>query len=189
MLPTGPRSSIRSPGRASPYRTVTPMPTARSDSARRRTATTGSWCLKPSTSLDAILFPHERKQWMKETRFDPPGLVDDLSGDDPLLQQWSDHVSRDFDIVVASIKSFLQKHKHGTPQLYNPLTQGLTDPDTILPIPWNGFPKRFTSPGQDSDYASAEPPTQPIGQPREQDEHLEWFAVRQQEGKIVKAQF
>ena len=64
---------------------------------------------------------------MKINRFDPPGYLTDLGSAD-LLQQWSDQVSANFDTAVASIERFMQAHNQGTPQFYNPLTHGLSDP-------------------------------------------------------------
>jgi hypothetical protein len=40
---------------------------------------------------------------MKIDRFDPPGNVDDLSADGALLDQWSDELSRDFEISTFSV--------------------------------------------------------------------------------------
>jgi hypothetical protein len=39
------------------------------------------------------------------------------------------------------------------------VTHGIAAADQIDTVPWNGFPKRFTSPVSDPDYDAAEGPT------------------------------
>jgi hypothetical protein len=126
---------------------------------------------------------------MKITRFDPPGNIDDLAGDAALLDQWSNELSRDFEIAAFSVSRFLANHAGGTSQFYNPVTHGISDTDQVDTVPWNGFPKRFTSPVSDPDYEAAEGANLPVGQNRPQDEYLEWHSVRDDSGKIVSVHF
>lgn len=126
---------------------------------------------------------------MKIDHFDPPGNIDDLDGDSPLLQQWSNELSRDFQIATFSVSRFLSTHAGGTSQFYNPVTHGIAEADRIDSVPWNGFPKQFTSPLADPDYAAAEGDHLPIGQFRSQDEYLEWHVVRDANRKIVSVHF
>jgi hypothetical protein len=125
---------------------------------------------------------------MKMNRFDPPGQIDDLAGDQASLQAWSGQVGGYFDTGVARVAQFISP---GTPQIYNPVTHGITDPDTVAPITWNGFPRRFISQqaGQPPDFASAEPTPLPAGNFRPQDEYLEWHVTRNAAGRIVSVQF
>jgi hypothetical protein len=132
---------------------------------------------------------------MKIARFSPPANVDDF-GSAALLQQYSDHISADFDRSIAAIAAVLAKNHAGAAQIYNPVTDGLTDPDTLADITWNGFPRKFlaTQPGQKTNYAAAEPDPQhlPTSQGirfRPQDEYLEWFVHRAANNKIVRVDF
>jgi hypothetical protein len=72
---------------------------------------------------------------MKIDRFDPPGNIDDLGGDSALLQQWSDELSRDFEISAFSVSRFLSTHAGGMSQFYNPVTHGIVDTDQIDAVP------------------------------------------------------
>jgi hypothetical protein len=98
-----------------------------------------------------------------------------------------------FNSTVASVKAFLQSRGGGTCQFYNPVTDGLAGPDLPLSdgdIPWNGFPKKFSStgPGHPPRFADAERIPQP-GAAREQDEYLEWHVNRNDQNKIVSVHF
>ncbi|PWT84508.1 MAG: hypothetical protein C5B56_15470, partial [Proteobacteria bacterium] len=128
----------------------------------------------------------------KYSRFDPPGNNTDFSGNATLAGQWNDQMTSVFDISIASVNAYLQKHGGGVCQLYNPVSNGR--PDSDLPaattdIPWNGFPKRHGSPGpgKSPDYAGAEAPIH-AGTNRDQDEYLEWF-VNKKNGKITSVHF
>ncbi len=132
---------------------------------------------------------------MKISQFNPPAKVDDF-GDPNLLKSYSDHISGEFDRSIAAVDALLTKYHAGQSQLYNPLTNGRTDPDTEKEIAWNGFPRVFGSPGpgQDPNYAGAEPdpanlPTDQGLRYRPQDEYLEWFTHRDANGKIVRVDF
>jgi hypothetical protein len=132
---------------------------------------------------------------MKISKFNPPALVDDF-GSATLLDQYSKHVSGLFDRSIGDIAAFLEANQAGRPQFYNPLSHGLTDVDTTVLIPWNGFPRQFASqgPGQAPNYVAAEPsPAQLPGSGgvhfRPQDEYLEWFVHRDANGKIIKVDF
>jgi hypothetical protein len=129
---------------------------------------------------------------MKIDRFDPPGNNDDFGSDAALKKKWSDTMSRNFDTGVSSVTAFLASHGGGTCQFYNPVTHGRSDPDLPLSageISWNGFPKRFLSPGPGvpTDFKGAERPIA-AGENREQDEYLEWHVTRRS-NKIVSVQF
>jgi hypothetical protein len=96
------------------------------------------------------------------------------------------------DVGAASVQAYLNQHGGGTSQFYNPLTHPVNAPDLPLArgdIPWNGFPKRHSSPGpgQPTQYAQAEAPIQ-AGDNRDQDEYLEWF-VNKRDGKIISVHF
>src|SRR5437763_10310075 len=78
---------------------------------------------------------------MKLDHFDPPGNNPDFGADAALRGVWSEWMSHEFDVGVASVQAYLNKHGGGTCQFYNPVTHPLTAPD--LPasagdIPWNG---------------------------------------------------
>src|SRR4051794_6910680 len=125
---------------------------------------------------------------MKVDHFDPPGNNEDFGGDANLRHEWTKWMSHEFDVGAASVQAYLNQHAGGICQFYNPLTHPLDAPDLPLAtgdIPWNGFPKRHSSPGpgQPTRYADAEAPIQP-GENRDQDEYLEWF-VNKQASKIV----
>lgn len=131
---------------------------------------------------------------MKIGRFSPPANVDDF-GTPALLRAYSDHISAEFDRVIASLARELSGTS-GTPQFYNPVTHGITDPDTAAEITWDGFPRRFMPqhPGSKPNYQGAEPdpahlPTSDGTRFRPQDEYLEWFAHRDASGKIVRVDF
>jgi hypothetical protein len=125
---------------------------------------------------------------MNINQFDPPGTIDDLEGNAALAQAWSAELSGFFDGAVALLDAFFAENAGGTPQFYNPVTNGIVATDTLLPITWNGFPKRFKK-HITTDYAGAEQKDPAVGQFREQDEYLEWFAVRDAHGKIKSVQF
>src|ERR1700730_2826114 len=114
---------------------------------------------------------------MNIIHFDPPGMIDDLEGNPALVQAWSAELSGFFDGAVGLLEAFFAANAGGTPQFYNPVTTGIVATDTLLPITWNGFPKRFQR-HITTDYAAAEHKDPTAGQFREQDEYLEWFAVR-----------
>src|SRR6266478_5479610 len=113
---------------------------------------------------------------MKINQFDPPGQIGDFEGNATLAQAWSDGLSGFFDGAVSLLSGFLAANAGGTPQFYNPVTNGIVATDTLLPITWNGFPKRFKK-NITTDYAAAEQKDPAAGRFREQDEYLEWFAV------------
>lgn len=130
---------------------------------------------------------------MKIARFDPPGRVGDFGKDDGLKDAYSGFLSGHFDTGVASVTSFLANHGGGTCQFYNPVTNGQSGSDLPLSagdISWNGFPKRFLSPGpgQPIRFADAEPPPE-VGQRRPQDEYLEWFVHRDENQRITRVDF
>jgi len=130
---------------------------------------------------------------MKYPQFSAPALVDDF-GDAALLKKYSDHINADFDQSIGAVQSILTSHHAGPCQFYNPVTHGLTDPDTRQTISWNGFPRVFgpRHPGEGPDYAGAEPatlPTQDGIRFRPQDEYLEWFVHRDANKKIIKVEF
>lgn len=127
---------------------------------------------------------------MKITKFDPPGNNGDFAGNPALAEKWSSHMSGYFDEGVQSVRQKLAAG--GTPQFYNPVTNGSTAPDVAGAagvITWNGFPRKFlsTGPGVPTDFAGAEP-TPNVGRVRPQDEYLEWF-VKKAAGKITSVQF
>ncbi|WP_338927557.1 hypothetical protein IHE33_15730 (plasmid) [Mycetohabitans endofungorum] len=130
---------------------------------------------------------------MKISHFNPPANQDDFGSPD-LLKKYSDHVSRNFNRSIAEIKAFLSRHHAGKPQFYNPLENGNSADDTLVMIPWNGFPRRFLNAAASgkTDYVSAEPDqlVQSNGkQFRQQDEYLEWFVHRDDQGKIIRVDF
>jgi hypothetical protein len=130
---------------------------------------------------------------MKIARFDPPGNVGDLGNDEGLKGEYSKFMSGRFDVGVASVTRFLANEGGGTCQFYNPLTNGRSEPDLAASagdIPWNGFPKRFLSPGpgQPTRFADAEPPPA-AGRFRPQDEYLEWFVHRNGDQRITRVDF
>jgi hypothetical protein len=125
---------------------------------------------------------------MNIIHFDPPGMIDDLEGNPALVQAWSAELSGFFDGAVGLLEAFFAANAGGTPQFYNPVTTGIVATDTLLPITWNGFPKRFKR-HITTDYAAAEQKDPTAGKFREQDEYLEWFAVRDAHGKIKRVQF
>ena len=86
---------------------------------------------------------------MKLQRFSPPALVDDF-GSPALLKEYSDHIADDFNRSIAAAQAVLAKHQAGQCQFYNPVTHGITDPDTLAAIVWNGFCQRSnqTDPGR-----------------------------------------
>lgn len=129
---------------------------------------------------------------MKVDHFDPPGNNPDLGTDAALKQHWTDWMSNEFDVGVASVQSYLDQHGGGKCQFYNPLTNPPPGDDLPLSagdIPWNGFPKRYGSvgPGQAAQYAKVDSPV-PHSTERDQDEYLEWF-VNRIGGKIVSVHF
>jgi hypothetical protein len=132
---------------------------------------------------------------VKISQFSPPALVDDF-GSAALLKNYSDHISADFDQSIAAVLSVLNKHHAGQCQFYNPITNGLSDPDTLASIVWNGFPRVFgpKHPGDKPNYKGAEPapgnlPNNGGIQFRPQDEYLEWFVHRDQNKKIIAVDF
>lgn len=132
---------------------------------------------------------------MKIPKFDPPAMVPDLATA-ALQSQYSDHVSQLFDQAVARINQSTGGGPDHVGQFYNPLSQGMADTDTLLDIPWNGFPRRFiaTVPGAKPAYAKAEPdfaalPTNAGRKFRPQDEYLEWFVHRDAQHRIVRVDF
>ncbi|WP_323073701.1 hypothetical protein [Mycetohabitans endofungorum] len=130
---------------------------------------------------------------MKISHFNPPANQDDFGSPD-LLKKYSDYVSSNFNQSIAEIKAVLSRHHAGQPQFYNPLENENSAPDALLMIPWNGFPRRFlkAAAGGKTDYASAEPDqlAQSDGQQfRQQDEYLEWFVHRDDQGKITRIDF
>ncbi len=132
---------------------------------------------------------------MKFTTFDPPANVPDFNTA-ALAGKYSAHVSKLFDDAVARIDASSGGGPQHLPQFYNPVTQGLPDADTILDIPWNGFPRRFiaTTPGAKPAYAQAEPafsglPAAQGRRHRPQDEYLEWFVHRDAQQRIVRVDF
>lgn len=130
---------------------------------------------------------------MKYQKFSPPAFVDDF-GDSALLKKYSDHITADFDQSIAAVQTILTKHNANQCQFYNPVTHGLTDPDTRQSITWNGFPRVFgpKHPGGKPNYSGAEPATLPTykgNRFRPQDEYLEWFVHRDANKKIIKVEF
>jgi hypothetical protein len=135
----------------------------------------------------------ERNSIMKINRFDPPGNIDDFSNDAALKKAWNDKMSKTFDDTISSVTQFLDSHGGGTCQFYNPVTHGRINPDSVPSvgdITWNGFPKQFSTTGaaHSINFAAAEPQIL-SGQPRVQDEYLEWHVNRNNAGKIVSIHF
>jgi hypothetical protein len=129
---------------------------------------------------------------MKIDRFDPPGNNGDFGANDDLKGKYSNWLSQRFDTGVLSVTSFLNDHGGGTCQFYNPVTNGRPDPD-LAPssgdINWNGFPKRFlASGGQPTQFAQAEPAIS-AGENRPQDEYLEWYVHKNNDGNITRVEF
>ena len=128
---------------------------------------------------------------MKITHFDPPASNNDFAGNPALAAKWSAKMSKYFDDGVVRATNALAG-SGGTCQFYNPVTHGLTGPDQApqSEITWNGFPRQFLGhgPGALPNFALAEPPVAP-GQPRVQDEYLEWHVTKNAAGKITSIQF
>jgi hypothetical protein len=128
---------------------------------------------------------------MQIARFDAPGRNGDFAGNAALAARWSARMSNNFDQAVADVTGSLTA-TGGTPQFYNPVTNGSTAPDAAPPagkITWNGFPRKFlgSGPGVQPNFAGAEPALA-AGAPRPQDEYLEWFVTRAA-GKITQVVF
>ena len=129
---------------------------------------------------------------MKVDNFDTPGNNSDFGTDTDLKKLWTKWMSNEFDVGVASVQSYLDSHGGGKSQFYNPLTNGNTGedlPPSAGDVPWNAFPKRYSSvgPGQPSQYSKIDSPV-PRGSVRDQDEYLEWY-VNRVDGKIVSVHF
>lgn len=128
---------------------------------------------------------------MKLDHFDPPGNIDDFAGDAKAKALWSERMSNDFDVGVASVQQFLDQNGGGTSQFYNPLKHPSAGdlPASTGDVSWNGFPKQHgsTGPGKPARYAEIDSPVA-RGHERAQDEYLEWY-VHSSEGKIQSVQF
>lgn len=126
---------------------------------------------------------------MKVTKFEAPGSNGDFDGNPALADKWSEKMSGYFDQGEASVADKLPAGSTG--QFYNPLRHGSATAD-LAPavVTWNGFPRRFlgAGPGAPPDFAAAEGNVA-AGQPRPQDEYLEWHVIKDGAGKITAVQF
>src|SRR4051812_29344392 len=126
---------------------------------------------------------------MKLTQFDPPGNSGDFAGNPALAAKWSAEMSQNFAAGINSAKDMLLA-SGGTCQFYNPVTDGRSDPDLApADIFWNGFPRKMLGhgPGAPANFAGAEAPVD-SGEPRDQDEYLEWHTVRNAANQITSVQ-
>ncbi|WP_437827198.1 hypothetical protein [Sorangium sp. So ce1153] len=109
------------------------------------------------------------------TRFDPPGLLEDLN--DNQKAQWSQWISDSMDRAGAG------SSEGPRGQFYNPLERPTADDGVLAPITWVAFPKLLSAKPQLARWKMADSSRD------RQDEYCEWSVTRGATGKITRVAF
>ncbi|MBR0848363.1 hypothetical protein JQ543_11485 [Bradyrhizobium diazoefficiens] len=119
----------------------------------------------------------------------PPGNLKDFKEKDSFAK-WSSERSKDFDEAIERTQQYLK----GLPSQYFNPTRGIPNaPDHAeQPIKWPGFPRKLENLGLplDEQFRRAEVISgTSLGRLKSQDEYLEWFVTRGNDGGIVRVDF
>ncbi len=120
---------------------------------------------------------------MKINRFDPPGMLDDLT-DEAHLAAWSDWISGNLDSAAAGRPDVFD-HDGPRAQFFNPSMTEIADDQQTLEISWSAFPKVVAS----SAVSDAQRWRRADSSRDLQDEYCEWSVDRDDNEKITRVSF
>lgn len=120
-------------------------------------------------------------------KFQPPALLDDFENDPNLIAGWDQFIEQTFNENIADVESEVG---NGNSPFYNPKLISTDNPVATDVIRWKGFPLLIAAKHPGNRRAAWQEADQllPNGE-RPQDEYLEWFVAKDQNGKVTQISF